>query len=253
MAPIINDINNCSLRQVSWVIPDQAASDHPGNEGYGPSFVANIINAVGESYANSGNKCDYWGDPSHGAVSEPTAIFVTWDDWGGFYDHVTPWAVYTGDNGQNGWECKPPSGGTGAPNGWGCGYTSGFRVPLLVVSELTPAGYISGKCNAPGYPSCGQNAKVAPYMHDFGSILAFTEWNFGMGPIDQSGDNGYADLNAPDNNHPPRNVPLSEFFQGPQRGFTAITPLAGQDASFFLNYYGNPAYGNPVPQGPDDE
>jgi hypothetical protein len=44
---------------------------------------------------------------------------------------------------------------------------------------------------------------------------------------------------------------LSDFFQGTQRDFTPITPLPGQDQNFFLNYYGNPAYGNPQPQGPD--
>ena len=63
LAPIINDIKSCNLQQVSWVIPDEAASDHPGNKGYGPSFVANIVDAIGKSWLESqgGNHCDYWG------------------------------------------------------------------------------------------------------------------------------------------------------------------------------------------------
>lgn len=72
-----------------------------------------------------------------------------------------------------------------------------------------------------------------------------------MDYIDQSGDNGYADYNAPDNPNPNASVPLADFFQGSPRGFTPITPLAGQDQSFFLNYYNNPTYGSPQPQGPD--
>jgi phospholipase C len=41
--------------------------------GYGPSWVAALVNAVGES--------KFW---------DTTAIFVQWDDWGGLYDHVAP-------------------------------------------------------------------------------------------------------------------------------------------------------------------
>ncbi|HWY54436.1 MAG TPA: alkaline phosphatase family protein [Terriglobales bacterium] len=241
MSLIINDINACSLRQVSWVIPDEAASDHPGNKGLGPSFVANIVDAVGNSYTKTGGKCDYWGYGNNSSNPEPTAIFVTWDDWGGFYDHVKPWALYTGHQNQvPQWVCTNQD----APNGWGCGYTAGFRVPLLVLSEYTKAGYVSGACD-----STGCNNNKFPYQHDFGSILRFTERNFGMQPIDLA-DKGYADYNAPDNQQ--GNVPLSDFFSlNWQRTFIQIIPLSGQDSSLFLNYYGNPTYGSPTPQGPD--
>ena len=59
-----------------WVIPDRPTSDHPdpGPDGdTGPSWVASLVNAVGES--------SYW---------KSSAIVVVWDDWGGFYDHVAP-------------------------------------------------------------------------------------------------------------------------------------------------------------------
>jgi phospholipase C len=59
---------------MSWVIPDLLDSDHPeGVSNTGPSWVATVVNAVGKS--------KYW---------DSTAIIVTWDEWGGWYDHVPP-------------------------------------------------------------------------------------------------------------------------------------------------------------------
>jgi phospholipase C len=79
---ILTDIQGNALPAVSWVIPDQNDSDHPnGPKGVdnGPSWVAQIVNAVGGS--------NYWNS---------TAIVVLWDDWGGFYDHVPPKQVSSG-------------------------------------------------------------------------------------------------------------------------------------------------------------
>jgi phospholipase C len=71
---IFNDISGNTLPAVSWLIPDDGNSDHPGSASdRGPSWVASVVNAVGES--------PYW---------DSTAIVVVWDDWGGFYDHVKP-------------------------------------------------------------------------------------------------------------------------------------------------------------------
>ena len=99
---IVNDINQGQLATVSWVIPNGNASDHPGNEeGNGPSWVASIVNAIGTS--------QYWKD---------TAIIITWDDWGGWYDHVPPLQIFNS-------------------------YEYGFRVPLIVVSPYAKAAYIS--------------------------------------------------------------------------------------------------------------
>lgn len=126
-APILTDINQQQLATVSWVVPAGQNSDHPGSTDNtdGPSWVASIVNAIGNG--------PYWSN---------TAIFITWDDWGGFYDHVRPPKVI--DNGTS----------------WGSGYVYGFRVPLIVVSPYAKARYISH-----------QN-------HDFGSILHFIENNF---------------------------------------------------------------------------
>lgn len=70
---ILTDIANGNLSQMSWVIPDVLESDHPGNDGSGPAYVAAIVNAIGKS--------SYWND---------CAIVILWDDWGGWYDHVPP-------------------------------------------------------------------------------------------------------------------------------------------------------------------
>jgi len=98
---IFGDIAAGKLANVTWVIPSGQNSDHPGSgSNTGPSWVASIANAIGAS--------GYWGS---------TAIFVTWDDWGGVYDHV-----------------PPPILGS---------YELGFRVPLVVVSPYARPGYVS--------------------------------------------------------------------------------------------------------------
>jgi len=98
---VLKDISNNQLPAVSWVIPSWAESDHAGfNQGLGPSWVASIVNAIGHS--------PYW---AH------TVILITWDDWGGFYDHVAP-KIYDS-------------------------YEYGFRVPLIVVSPYAKSGYVS--------------------------------------------------------------------------------------------------------------
>jgi phospholipase C len=122
---VLQDITNGQLPQVNWIIPDGKFSDHAGvNNGSGPSWVAAIVNAIGTS--------QYWAD---------TTIIITWDDWGGWYDHVAPKIT---DDGVS----------------WGSGYVYGFRVPLIVVSPYARAGYISHT------------------THDFGSILKFIETTF---------------------------------------------------------------------------
>ncbi len=254
-APIFSDIQNCNLANISWVIPDSAWSDHPNSgtgTAFGPYWVANIVNAIGNSYVNThvnGNTgCDYWGNvaPSGSSARKPTAIFIVWDDWGGFYDHVAPKNAYLGAGTEGGgFTCN------NAPNGWGCGYIYGFRVPFLVVSEYTGStsggGYISGPCTPPSCPNTTQK-----YQHDFGSILAFTEFNFGLGPIDQSGNHGYADANALDAVN--LNIPLSDFFPlctttCTGRSFFPI-PVSPYPASFFENYY---TTHSATPAGPDPD
>jgi phospholipase C len=101
-AQILTDIPKGNLASVTWVIPDGVNSDHGGTTGTtGPSWVASVVNAVGTS--------PFWAN---------TAIFITWDDWGGWYDHVAPPAILNY-------------------------YEYGFRVPVIVVSPYAKAKYIS--------------------------------------------------------------------------------------------------------------
>jgi phospholipase C len=131
---VLSDIStNCNLRGVSWVIPDGENSDHSGyvQDTGGPSWVASIVNAVETSPCTNKDGSTYW---------KSTAIIITWDDWGGWYDHEPP-------------AIEPfPQGG----------YQMGFRVPLIVVSAYTPAGFISNS------------------REDFGSVMRFIEKNFGI-------------------------------------------------------------------------
>jgi len=71
---VLSDIGAGRLPQVTWVIPDIQNSDHPGSgSNTGPSWVAAVVNAIGES--------GYW---------KNTAIVLLWDDWGGWYDDAPP-------------------------------------------------------------------------------------------------------------------------------------------------------------------
>ena len=128
---ILTDISSSQLAAVSWVMPSGQASDHAAiTDASGPSWVASIVNAIGNS--------PYWSD---------TAIIITWDDWGGWYDHVAPPSII--NDGVS----------------WGSGYVYGFRVPLIVVSPYAKAAYVSHS------------------THDFGSILNFVEGTFGLGSL----------------------------------------------------------------------
>jgi len=223
--------SSCQLPQVSWVIPDGNWSDHPGTVGHdgGPSWVSAIVNAVG-GYDNSGKplsvangngyNCGYWAT---------TAILITWDDWGGFFDDVDPVLTMSRDGNQTG-------GYPGTCVGTVCNgthYVYGFRVPLLVVSPYAKAGYISGGGVYP--PACPSS-----YCHDFGSILNFIEYVFGtngnsIGTIGPSAW-PYADFFAQDTGTAPNNYSLYDFFNfsGQARTFTPIiNGVKYQDNCFF--------------------
>jgi phospholipase C len=88
------------LPAVSWIVPNGASSDHPPSKvSEGQAYVTRLMNAIMQS--------PDWSS---------TAIFLTWDDWGGFYDHVPPPQVD-----QNGF---------------------GLRVPAMVISPYAKKGFI---------------------------------------------------------------------------------------------------------------
>jgi phospholipase C len=96
-----SDVANGKLRALSWIVPTCENSDHAGcGNNTGPAWVASLVNAVGES--------QYW---------DSTAIFIFWDDYGGWYD------------------AKPPAM---------LDYDGlGLRLPMLVVSAYAKKGHIS--------------------------------------------------------------------------------------------------------------
>jgi phospholipase C len=130
---VLADLRHCDFHDLTWVTPTGANSDHAAlNDGGGPSWVASIVNTIGNSTCTdtvNGKSLTYWQD---------TAIFITWDDWGGWYDHEPP-TILAGVQGD---------------------YQYGFRVPLIAVSAYTNPGYVDNS------------------RYDFGSILRFIEHNF---------------------------------------------------------------------------
>jgi hypothetical protein len=88
------------LPAVSWVVPSNRVSEHPPSlVTAGQSFVTSVVDSIMRS--------PDW---------DSTAIFLAWDDWGGFYDHVVPPRVDV--------------------NGYG------LRVPGLVISPYPRRGYV---------------------------------------------------------------------------------------------------------------
>jgi phospholipase C len=89
------------LASVSWVVPDYLDSDHPQtNSDTGPSWVAAVVNAIGQ-----------------GPNWNSTAIIVVWDDWGGWFDNLSP----------------PQLDMAGL----------GIRVPCIIISPYAKTGYVS--------------------------------------------------------------------------------------------------------------
>jgi phospholipase C len=109
---VLHDARRANLPDITWVVPTARDSDHPfpasrspedlGVQGavYGPEWVASVVNAIGRS-----------------PIWNTTAIIVVWDDWGGWYDHVSP----------------PQLDRMGL----------GFRVPMIVISPWAKRGYVS--------------------------------------------------------------------------------------------------------------
>jgi len=187
---ILRDIDSCNLSRVSWVIPDGRWSDHTTlKDAYGPSWVAAVINAIGNHPKCAPGTADagetYWQD---------TAIVVTWDDWGGWSDNQPP--IYASRLPCRSKDCQAD-------------YQFGFRVPLVVVSAYTPAGYID---NIP---------------HDFGSILRMIE---GVNHLPE-GALGFADARSA--------TDLHEFFTlNAPRSYSTVP--AEKSDRFFLTYKGKP-------------
>jgi phospholipase C len=130
---VLADIASHRLANIAFVNPEHATSDHPGfmsNAQSGQNWVASIVNAIG-------NDPYYWSN---------TTILLTWDDWGGWYDHVPP--------------PRPPFNGDP--------YEYGFRVPLVVVSPYVTPGQVDHTTR-----------------NSYGSILRYIETTFRLQSLGQ--------------------------------------------------------------------
>ncbi|MBV9699883.1 MAG: hypothetical protein JO078_07140 [Candidatus Eremiobacteraeota bacterium] len=97
----LTDVANGYLANITWITPTLQNSDHPGLlANGGPAWVSSIVDAVGKS--------KFW---------QSSAIFILWDDWGGWFDPVKPpYVDYDG---------------------------LGFRIPLIMISPYSPTGRVT--------------------------------------------------------------------------------------------------------------
>ncbi len=102
----MSDLRANNLPEVSWIIGAPGGDEHPPKDVQKgqDSVASDVVNKLGES--------PYW---------KGLALFVTWDDYGGFYDHVAPPQVDR--------------------------YGFGFRVPCLLISPYARKGFIDSTVN----------------------------------------------------------------------------------------------------------
>jgi phospholipase C len=136
---LLEHIRLAALPAVTWVTPRFELSDHPPwSTSHAHNWVTDVVNGIMRS--------PMW---------RHTAIFITWDEWGGFYDHVPP----------------PQLDGVGL----------GIRVPMLVISPYAKRGYIDhalGEFSSPlkfiqdnwGLPH--HTARIAA-THNFAHVFDF--------------------------------------------------------------------------------
>ena len=97
---IMRDIEAEALPPVTWITPRFQLSDHPPfSTRHAHNWVTDIVNGIMRS-----------------SMWESIAIFITWDEWGGLYDHVAPPTIDDVE--------------------------LGFRVPMMVVSPYAKRGYV---------------------------------------------------------------------------------------------------------------
>ena len=142
------DVANGDLAPLTFIVPCPSWSDHPHDYmggPKGPDWVAYLVDTL-FGPANAGHH--YW---------DNTVVFVVWDDWGGWYDHLENIKLFPN-----------------AYNNQQDPYENGFRTPVIVVSEYV---------NPAMRPADHQNRNT-------GSILAATEWLLnlplgGLGVLDK--------------------------------------------------------------------
>jgi phospholipase C len=133
---LTTDIAAGKLPDVSWVVPRW--TDHPPQTACnGENETVQLVNAIMNS--------PYWSS---------TAIVMSWDEWGGFYDHVKP-PLWHGNASEH--------------------ISYGFRVPLVVISPYVKSGNLAWNGNSGGY--------VDHTFYSHASLLKFIETAFAVAPL----------------------------------------------------------------------
>lgn len=137
----LSDAQAGTLQAVSWVtFPGECSEHAPNSVCEGENYTVQLLNAL-----------------MQGPAWCTSAVFLVWDDFGGFYDHLSP----------------PSTAATTADV-----FGPGFRVPLLVISPYAKPGYVDN----------------SPY--EFSSMLKFAEVTFGLAPLTLRDQNTNNMLNA---------------------------------------------------------
>jgi hypothetical protein len=146
--PVQRDLDSGTLANVTWIVDQDEYSEHPDLD---LNMFASVFNfplggvCDGENwtagYVNMIMNSPYWKD---------TAILITWDDFGGFYDHVPPPRQYGGD------AAHP--------------YGLGFRLPLLIISPYARPGFI--------FHEQAEQASIAAFIEAvFGSTMTLSDFD----------------------------------------------------------------------------
>ena len=143
-ADFVSDVHKGKLPQVSWVVASVGESEHPAFSG--PSLGEGAARTVVSTLMK---KKSLWAK---------TALFVTWDENGGFFDHVAPPVPPAGSAGEFITVSPLPDIAQGINGPIGLG----FRVPMLVISPFSRGGFVSSD------------------VFDHTSTLRFLETRFGV-------------------------------------------------------------------------
>lgn len=142
----IADATSGNLPQVSWIIASVVDSDHPPSPSlFGESTLSVIINAL----------------TTNSAAWAKTVLFVTYDENGGFFDHVAPTTAPPGTPGEYVTAPAVPDPSVAGNPAISGPIGLGFRVPMLIISPFSRGGFISSD------------------LFDHTSVLRFLETRFG--------------------------------------------------------------------------
>jgi len=170
----IGDVQRGQLADVTWITPVGNYSDHPPNNVcVGEGWTVEIINAIMQS--------SFW---------DSTAIFLTWDDFGGYYDHVPPPSVDF--------------------------FGLGIRVPTIVISPYVKHG-------TPAQPL------VQHGVYEFSSMLSFAETVFSLPPLTLRDQQTSNMMEAFDFNQAPIDPLVLQPRQCPKTKALPIVPLGTDD------------------------